>query len=401
MDNKDNINAEIEQATEENQASAKEQDANTAPQGKKSSLKSKLIWSLVFVAIAALTIWAVTSQEGFTFTGFIEFLGSLHPGWLIAAFLGMAGFIVFEALAVMTIIKSFGYKRPFRKGIIYSTSDIYFSAITPSASGGQPASAYFMMKDGIPGSMTTVALIVNLVMYSFAIVIIGIVSILLKPAVFVGFPIAGMILIGAGAVLLIGIALFFLLILYKSSIILKIGKVCLSLLAKMHIIRNLEGKVARLESAIGEYNSHVAHLKGKKWMAIRALIFNVLQRASLISVSLFTFLAAGGDSSLAIDVWVTQCLVVIGTNMLPIPGAMGISDLMLIWGFSAIGFTEAAATNLNLASRGISFYLSVILCGLSIIIRIISYKVGAKMQAKKALNQSTDTTIEAEENQNN
>ena len=359
---------------------------------KKKSVKSKIIWSFVFVAVASLTIWAVTSQEGFSFTQFISFMGDMHPGWLACAFLGMAGFIVFEALAIMTIIKSFGFKRPFRKGVIYSTSDIYFSAITPSASGGQPASAYFMMRDGISGSMTTVSLIVNLVMYSFAIVIIGIVSILLKPSVFLEFPITCKILIIIGAVLLIGVALFFLLLLYKSQILLKMGNSIISLFAKIRILKNSEGLRAKLSTAIEEYRSHVAHLKGKGWMLVRALIFNILQRSSLISVTLFVYLAAGNDPSLAIDVWVIQCLVVIGTNMIPVPGAMGISDYMLISAFAAIGFSDTASLNLNLASRGVSFYLSVILCGVSMVIRIISYKVGAKMQAKKSAIQSGTTT---------
>lgn len=379
----ENENIEV---TEQAPVESKPQEATK--EKKKGSLKTKLIWSIVFVAIAALTIWAVTSQEGFSFSDFISFLGDMNPGWLICAFCGTLGFIVFEALAIMTIIKSFGYKRPFRKGIIYSTSDIYVSAITPSASGGQPASAYFMMRDGISGSMTTVSLIVNLVMYSFAIVIIGIVSILMKPSIFLGFPIPGKILILVGAVLLIGLALFFLLILYKSSILLKMGNGFLSFLGKIRIIRNVDGKKARLKTAIEEYNSHVSHLKGKGWMLVRALILNILQRSSLISVTLFIYLAAGNDPSLAIDVWVSQCLVVIGTNMIPIPGAMGISDYMLISAFSAIGFSSVAALNLNLASRGVSFYLSVILCGISTVVRLISYNVGAKLQAKKQSKQA-------------
>lgn len=367
----------------DNQSTENAQNENLScpeKETKEKSLKSKLIWSVVFVAIAALTIWAITSQEGFTLSGFISFLGSLHPVWLVCAFLGTAGFIVFEALAIMTIIKSFGYKRPFRKGIIYSTSDIYFSAITPSASGGQPASAYFMIRDGIPGSMTTFSLIVNLIMYSFAIVIIGIVSILMKPSVFIGFPVVCKVLVIIGAVAIVSVAMFFMLILFKSSILLKIGNTCLALLAKMKLIRNLESKQTKLRCAIEEYNSHVAKLKGRGKMLFKVLVFNVLQRASLISVCMFTYLAAGGDGALAIDVWVSQCLVVVGTNMLPIPGAMGISDFMLIAAFGAIGFSEGAAMNLNLVSRGISFYLSVVLCGISMIIRVISYKVGAKKQ---------------------
>jgi len=100
---------------------------------------------------------------------------------------------------------------------------------------------------------------------------------------------------------------------------------------------------------------------------------------------------------MAVDVWVTQCLVIIGTNMIPIPGAMGISDYMLVSGFAAIGFTSAQALNLNLASRGVSFYLSVFICGLSMIIRIISYKIGAKMQEKKSANQANDSINEKQQ----
>jgi uncharacterized membrane protein YbhN (UPF0104 family) len=49
---------------------------------------------------------------------------------------------------------------------------------------------------------------------------------------------------------------------------------------------------------------------------------------------------------------------------------MGISDFMLISSFAAIGFEESVAMNLNLVSRGISFYSCVIICGISLLIRI-------------------------------
>ena len=82
----------------------------------------------------------------------------------------MCGFFVFEALALKVLCKTFGYKISFRKSLVYSSSDIYFSAITPSATGGQPASAYFMMKDKIPGAATTIILLVNLTLYTTSII---------------------------------------------------------------------------------------------------------------------------------------------------------------------------------------------------------------------------------------
>ena len=85
----------------------------------------------------------------------------------------MLGFILFEGFALVVLRRAFGYRRGVWSGYIYSASDIYFSAITPSATGGQPASAYFMIKDGVPGMVVTVTLVANLFMYTLSIIAIG------------------------------------------------------------------------------------------------------------------------------------------------------------------------------------------------------------------------------------
>lgn len=350
---------------------------------KEKSLKSKLLWTLVFVAIAVLTVWAVTSQEGFSFMGFLLFLRTLNPVWVIAAGLCMLGFIVFEGLALSTLIRAFGYKAPLHRSFIYSSSDIYFSAITPSATGGQPASAYFMMRDGIPGAVTTVVLIVNLIMYTFAILIIGTFSFILEPSIFLGFNVLGKVLIIVGCVCITSLGLFFILILFKSSILKRAGIWGINLLNKLRIVKKPDKLKNKLCCAIQSYDGYVGQLKGKQKSIALALLFNVLQRGSLICVTLFTYFAAGGDKALWASVLVSQCMVVLGTNVLPIPGAMGISDYMLVTAFSALAISELAAVNLNLISRGISFYICVIICGISLIARLISYSIVKKRAEKR------------------
>ena len=151
------------------------------------STKGKVIWSVAFVLIAALTILAITSQGGFSIEEFSEFISSLNPFWVVMAFVAMLCFILFEGLAIITIVRSLGYKKHIGHGYIYASGDIYFSAITPSATGGQPASAFFMMKDGIPGATVTVALVINLIMYTFGIIILGALAFILNPSIFLGF----------------------------------------------------------------------------------------------------------------------------------------------------------------------------------------------------------------------
>lgn len=349
---------------------------------KSSSVKSRVIWSILFVAIAALTIWAITSQKGFSFGEFVVFLGSLHPGWLIAAILSMLGIVFFEGCAVLTIIRSFGYKKNPLHGFVYASGDIYFSAITPSASGGQPASAYFMMKDGVPGSITTMALVLNLVCYMLSILSVCIIGFFLNPSIFFSLSLIPKILVIVGTVVLCFAAVTFVFVLYKGRVLQKIGDAVLSVLAKLHLVRNVGKKQERLARAIRSYETHVSKLGGKRCMIVRVFIFNVLQRVATIAVTIFAFLASGGSLSTVRDIWVSQCLTVLGSNTIPVPGAMGVSDYILIDSFNSVGLSEAVAVNLDILSRAISFYFCVILCALVMIIRLISYKVIAQKKKK-------------------
>lgn len=368
-----------------NQRNVKDARSRAKADGGKSPRK-KLLWNILLFAIIALTIWAITSQEGFSIKEFWEYLTSLNPVFLILAILSMLAVIFFEALAILTIIKTLGQRQRFKSGFLYATSDLYFSAITPSSTGGQPASGYLMMKDGIPGTVATVGLLVNVIMYNLAIIIISVVTFLIKPEVVLGFSTLSKVLIIVGTFCLSCLALFSFIILYKSHFIQRVGHWFINLFVKIKLIRKPEKLRAKLDSCIESYDTHVSHLKGTSAMMLKVLLFNILQRVCNIAVTLFIYLASSENPGAAFDVWSAQCMVVIGTNMLPIPGAVGISDYLLIDSFGTIGFDAMGAVNLSLLSRTISFYFSVIVCGASLIIYAISNKIKEKKQEKDAEN---------------
>ena len=348
--------------------------------------KKKALWTFVFIAIAALTVWAITAQnKDFSFAEFVKFLSGAKPHWIVAAVLGMLGFIVFEGLALLCICKAFGYKRSVRQGYIYSAGDIYFSAITPSASGGQPASALFMVKDGIPGSFVTVALLINLVMYTFAILAPAAICFIVQPLVFLEFALVSKILIIAGIVTLSLLATVFILLLKKHTLLHGVCDKFLLLLAKLKLVRKLEKKRKKLSDWIESYRECAAAIGGKTAMLVKAYIFNLLQRTSLVMVTVFSFLAGGGAISDAPSVFVRQIMVVLGSNCVPIPGAMGVADYLMLDAFSQIMEDPTAVVNLELLSRTISFYFCVLICGVSLIVRIVSDAVKAKRK-KDILN---------------
>lgn len=341
------------------------------PEPPKQPKSKKWIWTLAFLAIAAVSIWAVTSQiRSFSLADLVDALRNANPGWLLVAVLCMVGFIFFEGLALRCICRSFGKPCRVHESLVYSTSDIYFSAITPSATGGQPASAFFMMRDGIPGSLTAVILIANLVMYTLSILTIGVISFLLCPGFLRFFGTPSRVLILIGCVAQIGLACFFWLILKKDQFLQKAGNALIRFLSKIHLLRNKEKKIQKLERTMAEYKAASELLRGRWKMLLQVYVLNVLQRASQIAVSTFIYLALFPGGKNAVQVFVLQSCTVLGSNCIPIPGAMGVSDYLMLDGFSDI-LSEQQAVNLELISRSVSFYICILICGIYTLLKYL------------------------------
>lgn len=336
--------------------------------------RSKIMWSVLFVAIAAATIWAVISNgEYFSAQEFREYVAGTSKGWLIAALISMLGFVVFEKEAVSAVCRGFGYPTGHGQGLIYSTSDIYFSAITPSASGGQPASAYFMIKDGIPASVTTIVLLINLTMYTLSILVISFFVAIVKPGVFMSFGSLSRLLIVCGTVFQVLLIVFFLMLLMKGDVLYRICRAAIRFLCRIKLMKNEREKERALKSYVSEYIMYYDMIKKHKRCIIVSFIFNMLQRISIISVSLFVFLAQGGSIAEAAEIWAVQSYVVIGSNAVPIPGAMGVSDYIMLDGFGRM-MSYQNAVNFELLSRSISFYVCILLCGAAVLLRYLIQK---------------------------
>lgn len=74
--------------------------------------------------------------------------------------------------------------------------------------------------------------------------------------------------------------------------------------------------------------------------------------------------------SYAADIWFIQNFATMGTYSIPIPGGMGVADYLLIDGFEAL-FDEASAVNLELISRGMSFYVCMLVSAVTVFLGII------------------------------
>ena len=257
-------------------------------------MKKKLLWACLSLLIAGLTIWAVASQSrSFSPADLWALIRSANKGWLAAALLAMFGFIFFEGMAIIRVADRLGYRRSWLNGTLYGASDVYFSAITPSATGGQPVCAWFMMRDGIPGATATVTLLITLVMYTLALLLSGIVTMLVSLPVLMAFSRLSKVMIGLGSVILLFLGLFFLMLLRKPRILHRICGSFLRFLEKIHLMRSARRLKAKLDTVMEEYTLCSKMLLGKTNVLVESFFWNLCQRLSYFMVTFLLFMAVG------------------------------------------------------------------------------------------------------------
>lgn len=341
----------------------------------KGSQKKKIFWMIFSLALALLTIWAVLKQsEDMSIKKLLTIIEGADKKWIIVSMISAALFVFFEAVAICSILKEISYKKSIGKGILYSTSDIYFSAITPSATGGQPASAFFMLRDGIPVGVASATLVVNLMMYTAAIIFLGLIAVIVSPKLFFEFNFWSRVFIGAGAIGLTVLVIFFLAVLRRGEKVFTTLANLLRFLHKKKIIHKLDGRLLRLNKIQIDYENCSSLIAGKSSIMFKAFFWNVIQRSCQIVVPSMVYIALGGQRHQSVLLFFKQCLITIGYNFVPIPGAMGIADYLMIDGFSSF-MTKNAAFELDMISRGITFYICVTISGL---ITLIGYMKGKK-----------------------
>lgn len=327
---------------------------------KKSTKKQILNISFV-VLMALITILALLgSGKELNYANLRQFFHNCNFSYFVLAFSCWLGFVLFEAFSLRVILGKLGYKQKKRDSIVYSTSDIYYSAITPSASGGQPASAYYMVKNGVPGGVAGFSLIFNLVGYTAAILIIGTVALIFGFDMFLQTSTFVKILVLFGFVAQIGLLLFFIACMCYHKVVLKYGKILVVFLNKIKILRNKEKWLARVENIVEKYRSCYEDFKEHKRMLIPVLLLNVAQRVSQLLISVFVCMSAIDCNFF--EVLIMQSFVMLGYNSIPLPGGTGAYEYLYLHIY-CMYFNESFVIISLMVTRVISYYLSLILSG--------------------------------------
>ncbi|MCR5510996.1 MAG: flippase-like domain-containing protein [Lachnospiraceae bacterium] len=346
--------------------------------------KRNTIWALFTCVIMFLTIHAVSMQSrSLSPVDIKREILNASPLWIMLTLLLMIGFIIFEGLSLRYILRNLGFNTGFTQGLLYSAGDQFFSAITPSATGGQPASAFFMASSGISGGVITVCLLTNLIAYTTATSLIGVSTILIRPGLFPTFSPLSRLLILFGMSAMILLTLLFSLLLKKGELIRRLLIGLLNTKPASHLNLNSDMHIKKVNDLVADYKSCAVMISSQKRILIVAIILDLFQRISQISVTVSLHMALGNSGNIdPCDLWCIQALSQIGSNFVPIPGGMGAADYLMLDGFKQL-FNNDYACLLQMMSRSCSFYICTFLSMCIVTVGYIRTMIRQKERGEK------------------
>lgn len=325
--------------------------------------KKQLINILILLVLIGITLTVIlTCNKELNFQTILNFIKSSNPWLLSTSVLCMLLGVIFEALSIYLISRQLGHKGKLLSAMVYSSADIYYSAITPSASGGQPAAAYYMHKDGMNVGTASFTLVFNVVAYTAAFLVLAVMAFAISPSMYGRFDFWPKFFIILGILIQALLLAFLIVCMFCHRIILKVGNWCISLLVKIKLVKKDEKWRKKLSDVVDKYRSCTHVFKKHKLLFLNALLLNVGQRVARVLIACCVCLAADPSSSFT-EVFALQSFLIVGYTSIPLPGGTGIFEYLCYHMYEAVYADTAFVLSAMMVIRTVSFYISLIVCG--------------------------------------
>ena len=320
--------------------------------------KKKLAINVIlFLAIMVFTMWFVFRDEGVE--AVLTAMKQMSFAHLLLAIAIALFFVSAEGVMIWYLLRSIDGTSSLFSCIRCSFIGFLFSGITPSATGGQPMQLYYLKRDGNSWSLSSVALMTVALMYKLVLVLFGVGILLFWHA-----PLRGYLGTGYYRLFLLGLTLNTLLVvgllmvMFTPSVIRLLSGKAEWLAVKLHLLKKAGSKQARLDHFMDNYQNALSFLKEHKGKMLVVLLGTVVQRAAVFALTYVVYRGMGMSGVALTTIMWLQAAVYIAVDMLPIPGAQGITEAMYRRAFLNI-FTAGHVTASMCISRGVSFYLMI------------------------------------------
>lgn len=327
------------------------------------SAKDILKNSIFFVALIAITFFILFKDN--SVGNIIESLKNVNLIYVFCGIICMFLFIFCESINIRRMLRLFDYDISILQGLKYSFVGFFFSSITPSASGGQPMQVYYMNKDEIKFSHSSLVLLIELASFQFVTITIAIISFIINCDFIVSLNTGIKVLIFVGIIFNFIIFCFIVLAIFSKGFINKVINIFFKIINKIKFIDSIKLRNI-VDKEVNQYQESALFIKNNKSVVIKVVLTTFAQICFMYSVTFFVYRSFNLSDFSFFTVFSLQSILFIAVSAIPLPGAVGSSEGGFLTLFKTL-FPANTLSSAMLLSRGISFYSFVIISGLIVL----------------------------------
>ena len=196
-----------------------------------------------------------------------------------------------------------------------------FNNITPFATGGQPMQAYELTRDGKRLSDALSALAVKFIVTQTALVFSTAVVVIFQLGFFIdlmgNYLWVGAIGLALNIIAIVGVILLGI----KKKIITFFTTPIIKFLGKIHLLKNPESKIEKLDKSIDNFREQFIFMKNEKAMVFKMFITSCIQSFAYYTITYAIYRAFGNNELSFLQIIPAQAFLLLVMMFIPTPGS--------------------------------------------------------------------------------
>ncbi|MEE0857946.1 MAG: lysylphosphatidylglycerol synthase transmembrane domain-containing protein [Acutalibacteraceae bacterium] len=329
-------------------------------------MKKKINFNLIFNIIVIVLSVTLITYFCISDDGLIDLINSdikLSVFWIAMAVVCQLGNMFIDSVMTYLYVRKEHKEFTLLDGIKSSCVGSFFSAVTPSSTGGQPMQVLFMAKKNIDPGYSTSCLMQKFLVFQITSTLFSVFALVFRFNFFVNTittPVLWVFVV-AGFFSQVVVTGGFIFISFNKRLSSWIIKLLDKLLHKLKFIKNPDKYVKQLSEQVEMFHEGNKNLlkKPKLLVVSYALIFVQILLILLVPYCVYRGFSMSGASP--VDMICSQAFVNLASAMMPLPGATGAAELAFSV-FYNMFFGKAILKSALLVWRVITYYGVILIC---------------------------------------
>ena len=317
------------------------QNVGTAPPVREKKKKFKISGTVIFNIIVAiisvyLVITFIVSEDGL-----IDLLKSpdnFKWGWIIVGLLVFDCNMVIDAMVTQIYLRAEYPHFRFLDSLKVAFVGVFFGAVTPSNTGGQPMQLYFLSRKNVRVGYGSACMTQKFIVYQLVTTSFSIFAVIFKfgyfRTAFTNFWSSSFIIIGF--VVQLAVTAMFLIVGFAEKVTHKLIRLIYRIMVALPFVKEPRRKIMLISREFKMFHSATRMLMSSKSRLAKITLLVMLQIVCIMLVPYFIYIAFempaiaaahGAPVGNPLDFLCIQSFVLFTSNLVPLPGASGGAEL--------------------------------------------------------------------------